>query len=69
IVNAHILFNILILVAGLPLAGLVYRASEKIVALGTKPAPAETLDVVELSALNDSALDVPSQALANATRE
>ncbi|TIQ83997.1 MAG: Na/Pi cotransporter family protein, partial [Mesorhizobium sp.] len=63
IVNAHIL------VAGLPLAGLVYRASEKIVALGTKPAPAETLDVVELSALNDSALDVPSQALANATRE
>ncbi|TJW26077.1 MAG: Na/Pi cotransporter family protein, partial [Mesorhizobium sp.] len=69
IVNAHILFNILILVAGLPLAGLVYRVSEKIVALGTKPAPAEALDVVELSALNDSALDVPSQALANATRE
>ncbi|TJW72353.1 MAG: Na/Pi cotransporter family protein, partial [Mesorhizobium sp.] len=69
IVNAHILFNVLILVAGLPLAGLVYRVSEKIVALGTKPAPAEALDVVELSALNDSALDVPSQALANATRE
>ena len=69
IVNAHILFNVLILLAGLPLAGFVYRASEKIVALGTKPAPAEALDVVELSALNDSALDVPSQALANATRE
>ncbi|QPC91394.1 Na/Pi cotransporter family protein [Mesorhizobium sp. INR15] len=68
IVNAHILFNVVILLAGLPLAGLVYRASEKIVALGTKPAPA-TLDVVELSALNESALDVPSQALANATRE
>ncbi|TPM44235.1 Na/Pi cotransporter family protein [Mesorhizobium sp. B2-2-3] len=68
IVNAHILFNVLILLAGLPLAGLVYRASEKIVALGTK-APAATLDVVELSALNESALDVPSQALANATRE
>ncbi|RWC45840.1 MAG: Na/Pi cotransporter family protein [Mesorhizobium sp.] len=69
IVNAHILFNVLILLAGLPLAGFVYRASEKIVALGTKPAPASTLDVVELSALNESALDVPSQALANATRE
>ncbi|MBZ9962411.1 Na/Pi cotransporter family protein [Mesorhizobium sp. BR1-1-2] len=68
IVNAHILFNVLILLAGLPLAGLVYRASEKIVALGTK-APAATLDVVELSALNESALDMPSQALANATRE
>ncbi|MBZ9853282.1 Na/Pi cotransporter family protein [Mesorhizobium sp. CA13] len=68
IVNAHILFNVLILLAGLPLAGLVYHASEKIVALGTK-APAATLDVVELSALNESALDMPSQALANATRE
>ncbi|WP_027168195.1 Na/Pi cotransporter family protein [Mesorhizobium sp. WSM3224] len=68
IVNAHILFNVIILLAGLPLAGLVYRASEKIVALGTGPAPA-ALDVVELSALNESALDTPSQALANAARE
>ena len=68
IVHAHILFNVLILLAGLPLAGLVYRASEKIVALGTKSEPA-ALDVIELSALNESALDTPSQALANATRE
>jgi len=69
IVNAHILFNVLILLAGLPLAGLVYRASGKIVALGSKPEPAAALEVVELSALNESALDTPSQALANATRE
>ncbi|TJV71471.1 MAG: Na/Pi cotransporter family protein [Mesorhizobium sp.] len=69
IVNAHILFNVLILLAGLPLAGLVYRASEKIVALGSTPQPAAALEVVELSALNESALDTPSQALANATRE
>ncbi|MDX8457820.1 Na/Pi cotransporter family protein [Mesorhizobium humile] len=69
IVNAHILFNVLILLAGLPLAGLVYRASEKIVALGSDPQPAAALEVVELSALNESALDTPSQALANATRE
>ncbi|CAN7563386.1 Na/Pi cotransporter family protein [Mesorhizobium sp. LjNodule214] len=68
IVNAHILFNVLILLAGLPLAGLVYLASEKIVALGAKSEPA-ALDVIELSALNESALDTPSQALANATRE
>jgi phosphate:Na+ symporter len=68
IVHAHILFNVLILLAGLPLAGLVYRASEKIVALGTKSEPA-ALDVIELSALNEIALDTPSQALANATRE
>ena len=69
IINAHILFNCLILVAGIPLAGLVYRASEKIVALGTPAKPAESLANAELSALNESALDTPSQALANATRE
>jgi len=69
IVNAHILFNVLILLAGLPLAGLVYRASGRIVALGSKSEPVAALDVVELSALNESALDTPSQALANATRE
>ena len=69
IVNAHILFNVIILIAGLPLAGLVYRASEKIGALGAKPEAGDDLQVVELSALNDAALDTPSQALANATRE
>src|SRR5690606_41402598 len=41
IVNAHILFNVIILIAGLPLAGIVYRASEKIVALKAKPEAAE----------------------------
>lgn len=68
IINAHILFNCLILVAGIPLAGLVYRASEKLVALAAPAKPADAL-AVELSALNESALDTPSQALANATRE
>ncbi|MCX8568494.1 Na/Pi cotransporter family protein [Aminobacter sp. MET-1] len=69
IINAHILFNCIILVAGLPLARLVYSASEKIVAMGTKPDAAKDMAVVELSALNEAALDTPSQALANATRE
>ncbi len=69
IVNAHILFNVIILMAGLPLAGLVYRGSEWIVKLGTKPEPADPFAVTELSALNEQALDTPSQALANATRE
>ncbi|PWK72669.1 phosphate:Na+ symporter [Aminobacter sp. AP02] len=69
IINAHILFNCLILVAGIPLAKLVYSASEKIVALGTKADPAQDMAVAELSALNEAALDTPSQALANATRE
>ncbi|GAA2843519.1 phosphate:Na+ symporter [Aminobacter aminovorans] len=69
IINAHILFNCIILVAGIPLAKLVYSASEKIVALGTKSDPAKEMAVAELSALNEAALDAPSQALANATRE
>ncbi|WP_269930539.1 Na/Pi cotransporter family protein [Aminobacter sp. HY435] len=69
IINAHILFNCLILVAGLPLAKLVYKASEKIVALGAKPDPAKDMAVAELSALNEAALATPSLALANATRE
>jgi phosphate:Na+ symporter len=69
IINAHILFNCLILVAGIPLAKLVYSASEKIVALGTTSDPAKEMAVAELSALNEAALDTPSQALANATRE
>ena len=68
IVNAHILFNVLILLAGLPLAGVVYRLSERIVALAT-PSNGETLPAAPLSALDDAALTIPGQALANATRE
>ena len=68
IVNAHILFNVLILLAGFPLAGLIYRASEKIVALRTRPA-ADPMQIGEISALDEKALDTPAQALANATRE
>ncbi|MFU0502963.1 Na/Pi cotransporter family protein [Pseudaminobacter sp. NGMCC 1.201702] len=69
IINAHILFNVIILLAGVPLAVLVYRASERIVAWGTPPEPPEALASVELSALDEAALDTPSLALANATRE
>ncbi|MDI6027084.1 Na/Pi cotransporter family protein [Corticibacterium sp. UT-5YL-CI-8] len=69
IVNAHILFNCIILIAGLPLATLVYRLSQKIVEFGTPPEPADAFSVTELSALDEKALDHPGQALANATRE
>ena len=69
IINAHILFNCIILLAGLPLAGPIYRLSERIVALGTPPPPADALAITELSALDETALDTPAQALANATRE
>lgn len=69
IVNAHILFNCLVLLVGIPLAGVVYRASERIVALGAPAAPVPDLGATEISALDEAALDTPSQALANATRE
>ncbi|MEQ1950072.1 Na/Pi cotransporter family protein [Mesorhizobium sp. CN2-181] len=69
IINAHILFNCIILLAGIPLAGLVYRASERIVALGGKGTQQAKLAETEFSALDDSALGTPSLALANATRE
>jgi phosphate:Na+ symporter len=68
IVNAHVLFNCLVLLAGVPFAGLIYRASEKFVSLGVAP-PVQTLAATELSALDESVLDTPRQALANATRE
>ncbi|HHZ08538.1 MAG TPA: Na/Pi cotransporter family protein [Rhizobiales bacterium] len=68
IVNAHIAFNLALAACGLVLAGLVSRTAQKIVSLGAPPEPA-ALAVVELSALDEAALDKPSQALANATRE
>lgn len=68
IVNAHILFNIIVLIAGIPLSRWVFVASKKIVELsdGKRQVAAEP---PELSALDEAALDTPSQALANATRE
>jgi phosphate:Na+ symporter len=69
IIHAHILFNAALLILGLPLAGTVYRAAEAIVNLS---APAEKADAsapAELSALDETVLGTPSQALANAARE
>jgi phosphate:Na+ symporter len=69
IIHAHILFNAALLLLGLPFAGLVYRAAERIVALGSANAKAEASAPPELSALDESVLGTPSQALANAARE
>lgn len=69
IINAHIAFNVIILLAGLPLAGLIYRASEALVRLGTPPVAEQPLIEQEVSALDETALTTPSLALANVTRE
>ncbi|MCR4267186.1 Na/Pi cotransporter family protein [Nitratireductor sp. ZSWI3] len=72
IIHAHIAFNLLILIAGIPLSRLVLKATEAIVALQAteaKDGEQELPAVPETSALNDNALDHPQQALANVTRE
>lgn len=68
LIHGHIAFNLMLALLGIPLAGLVHRLAERIVALGA-PAQPVSLDAAELSALDEAALDTPSQALANATRE
>lgn len=70
VVNAHILFNVIILLAGIPLSGLVLKATQALVSLNGQKEPAlQSLATEEYSALDESVLDHPPQALANATRE
>ncbi|MDK3016048.1 Na/Pi cotransporter family protein [Pseudodonghicola flavimaris] len=67
IVQAHIAFNLLIFVVGLPLSPLIVRLSTRLAALQA-PGPAPTAET-EVSALDETALDRPRQALVHATRE
>jgi phosphate:Na+ symporter len=69
LVHAHILFNVLLVLIGMPLAGLVFGLAERLTLMNAPENPADTLAATELSALSEAALDTPSQALANATRE
>ncbi|MGB3501343.1 MAG: Na/Pi cotransporter family protein [Mesorhizobium sp.] len=65
--NWHILFNAALVVVGLPLAGAVSKLAERIATAGTRRD--SDADLEEISALNEAALDHPTQALGNATRE
>ncbi|TWG92759.1 phosphate:Na+ symporter [Mesorhizobium sp. J18] len=69
IVHAHILFNVIILVAGIPLSGLTLRATKAIVARMSPQDTAKDIAGVEVSALDPEALKTPHLALSNATRE
>lgn len=68
IVNAHIAFNVALVIVGVPLAGLVHRFVESTVASFAAPATADGF-AAEASALDPTVLDNPPLALANATRE
>ena len=60
VVNAHILFNVIVMVAGIPLSGLVLRATEALVHLNSdKNAPTQPLEVEEYSALDNAFLYSP----------
>jgi len=68
IVNAHIAFNVALVVIGVPVAGLVHRFVESTMASFATPATADAF-AAESSALDPTVLDNPPLALANATRE
>jgi phosphate:Na+ symporter len=69
LVHAHIVFNLALAIVGMPLAGLVFNLAERITLMKEPVSAGEELAATELSALSESALDTPNQALANATRE
>lgn len=68
IVHAHIAFNLLLVLFGMPLAGLVHRGVRSALAYAA-PAEPVTFANTEASALDPAALASPREALANATRE
>ncbi|EIM71965.1 Na+/Pi-cotransporter [Nitratireductor aquibiodomus RA22] len=74
IIHTHIAFNVLILIVGIPLSGLILKATQALVSLqsGSEAEGASEeseAQVTETSALDVTALDTPHQALANVTRE
>lgn len=70
VVHTHIIFNTIILLAGIPLSKWVLKLTTKIVHMSTKKAQADrALDLIEQTALDDSVLDRPNLALSNVMRE
>lgn len=67
IVHTHILFNVFLVLLGMPFAGLVTRSLESLQAYAAPP-PSAALEDREASALDPDALGSPSRALANVTR-
>ncbi|WP_208434059.1 Na/Pi cotransporter family protein [Bartonella taylorii] len=70
VINAHIIFNVFILLAGIPLSKWVLKLTTKIVYISTKKTQTDTtLNLSNQTALDDSVLDRPSLALSNVRRE
>ncbi|EJF78679.1 Na/Pi-cotransporter II-related protein [Candidatus Bartonella washoeensis] len=70
VINAHIIFNVFILLAGIPLSKWVLKLTTKIVHLSAKKTQTnKTLNLSDQTALDDSVLDRPTLALSNVMRE
>ncbi|WP_317993509.1 Na/Pi cotransporter family protein [Bartonella gliris] len=70
VINAHIIFNVFILLAGIPLSQWVLKLTSKIVHLSTKKTQTDkTLNLSDQTALDDSVLERPTLALSNVMRE
>jgi phosphate:Na+ symporter len=69
VVNAHLLFNFVLLVVGLPLSGLVASFANRLVSPRLLPGEIADPLAAPVSALDQSVIGVPALALASATRE
>ncbi|PIT69846.1 Na/Pi cotransporter family protein [Bartonella tribocorum] len=70
VINAHITFNVFILLAGIPLSKWVLKLTTQIVHMSTKKTQADkTLNLSDQTALDDSVLERPALALSNVMRE
>ena len=69
IIHAHITFNVLLLIFGMPLAPLVAKFARAWANRGTPKSAMDLIDTENSSALDESALTNPRLAIANATRE
>ena len=69
IIHAHITFNVLLLIFGVPLAPLVAKLARAWASRGIPKSAMALIDTENSSALDESALTNPRLAIANATRE
>ncbi|WP_273719826.1 MULTISPECIES: Na/Pi cotransporter family protein [unclassified Bartonella] len=70
VINAHIIFNIFILFAGIPLSKWVLKLTTKIVHLSAQKTQTDkTLNLSHQTALDESVLERPTLALSNVMRE
>ncbi|WP_019222391.1 Na/Pi cotransporter family protein [Bartonella rattaustraliani] len=70
VINTHIIFNLFILLAGIPLSKWVVKLTTQIVSINAKKTQTDKiLNLSEQTALDDSVLERPTLALSNAVRE